>query len=206
MFERALSWARGFVLVLPVLLPGCYDGAPAPEVAPAVDLQRFTGKWYEIAKLPRTTEAHCTGTVATYQRRSDGDLEMTSQCRLDTLDGPSKSVTAIAKIPDPAVPAKLALAVGGFYGDYWILEVGTNYEYAVIGQPVARVSVDPEPHAEARRRRAQRRTETRTCSEIQRRPARVHAASLRIGREPPIAHRASFMMLPVLAPVPVFTQ
>ena len=40
-----------------------------------------------------------------------------------------------AKVSDPAVPAKLALDVGGYTGDYWILEVGSNYEYAVVGHP-----------------------------------------------------------------------
>ena len=38
-------------------------------------------------------------------------------------------------VPDSSVPAKLALNVGGYTGDYWVLEVGTNYEYAVVGHP-----------------------------------------------------------------------
>src|SRR5215471_19685917 len=114
---------------------GCYDDAPPPEVARAVDLKRFQGTWYEIAKLPRLTETNCTGTVATYSMRSDGDLEMKSECRVDSLTGPTKSISAKAKVPDRAVPAKLALDIGGFYGDYWILEIGDSYEYAVIGHP-----------------------------------------------------------------------
>ena len=40
-----------------------------------------------------------------------------------------------ATVPDPSAPAKLALDVGGYSGDYWILEVGPNYEYAVVGHP-----------------------------------------------------------------------
>jgi apolipoprotein D and lipocalin family protein len=38
-------------------------------------------------------------------------------------------------VSDPSVPGKLSLDIGGFYGDYWILEVGEHYEYAVVGHP-----------------------------------------------------------------------
>jgi len=118
-----------------LMLSGCYDGAPPPDVAPVVDLERFQGNWYEIAKLPRLTETDCTGTVASYWLRVDGDLDMKSECHVGGLDGPLKSVTANMKVPDRGTPAKLALQVAGFYGDYWILELGADYEYAVIGHP-----------------------------------------------------------------------
>jgi apolipoprotein D and lipocalin family protein len=113
----------------------CYDDAPPPDVATSVDLERFQGKWYEVAKLPRLTETDCTGTVATYWLRPNGDLDVNSECHVGALDGPLKTMTATAKVPDHGDPAKLALEVGGFYGDYWILEVGPSYEYAVIGHP-----------------------------------------------------------------------
>ena|SRR5882672_6684973 len=132
MRHRGQCWAWCVSLSL---LAGCYDGAPAPDVAPSVDLERFQGKWYEIAKLPRLTETNCTGTVATYRLRPDGDLEMKSECHVDSLDGPPKAISAKAIVPDRTVTAKLALDIAGFYGDYWILEVGDAYEYAVVGHP-----------------------------------------------------------------------
>jgi len=113
---------------------GCYDDAPL-DVAPNVDLRKFQGTWYEIAKLPRTTQTGCTGTVASYRLEPSGDLAVESHCHTGTLDGPVKSMTATGKVTDPAVPAKLALNFGGFYGDYFILEVGANYEFAVVGHP-----------------------------------------------------------------------
>jgi hypothetical protein len=45
----------------------------------------------------------------------------------------SEALTAL--VADPSVPAKLALNVGGYTGDYWILELGSSYEYAVVGHP-----------------------------------------------------------------------
>jgi apolipoprotein D and lipocalin family protein len=117
------------------VLSGCYDGAPPPDVAPVVDLERFQGKWYEVAKLPRLTETECTGSFSTYRIRSDGDLDMNSECHVRALDGTLKKMTANLKVPDRSTPAKLALGISGFYGDYWILELGDDYEYAVIGHP-----------------------------------------------------------------------
>lgn len=126
--------ALSVAVIALVAAQGCYDDTPL-DVAPTVDLARFQGKWYEIAKLPRVTEANCTGTVASYTLESNGALAVESHCRLGTFEGPVKSMTATAKVPDPAVPAKLALNFGGFYGDYWILEVGKSYEFAVVGHP-----------------------------------------------------------------------
>src|SRR5262249_7576752 len=58
---------------------------PLP-VAENVDLARFQGKWYEIAKLPRPTQANCTGTTAFYTFR-EGGLDVQNECHLDKLDG-----------------------------------------------------------------------------------------------------------------------
>jgi apolipoprotein D and lipocalin family protein len=103
------------------------------EVAPEVDLQRFEGKWHEIAHLPRPTQKDCTGTVATYTRQADGTLEFTHECTLG--DGSYYGKTAIAKTRDPRIPAKLAVDFGGYIGDYWILDVAPDYRYAVVGHP-----------------------------------------------------------------------
>ncbi len=111
------------------------NSEPPLDVAKTVDLSKFQGKWYEIARLPRTTQTDCHGTTAFYTQSSDGTLGLVNQCNVGGPTGPLKTVSMAAKIPDPAVPAKLALDVGGYTGDYWILEVGQNYEYAVVGHP-----------------------------------------------------------------------
>jgi len=113
---------------------GC--GADPPlDVAQNVDLSQFQGKWYEIAKLPRLTQADCYSTMAFYTQLSDGSLSLVNQCNLGSNDGPLNTIAMSATVPDPSVTAKLALQVGGFSGDYWILEVGSSYEYAVVGEP-----------------------------------------------------------------------
>jgi apolipoprotein D and lipocalin family protein len=102
------------------------------DVAGDVDLTRFQGRWYEIAKLPRATQANCKGTQAFYTLRDQG-LDVVNQCHLDTLDGELSQRNARAVVTDST--AKLSIDVGGFTGDYWILEVGEHYDYAMIGVP-----------------------------------------------------------------------
>jgi apolipoprotein D and lipocalin family protein len=124
----------GALGLAPVALGGC-NGEPPLQVAQNVDLSKFSGKWYEIARLPRTTQTDCHGTTAFYTQNSDGTLTFVNQCNVGAEDGPINTVSMSASIPDPAVPAKLALDIAGFVGNYWILEVDSNYEYAVIGHP-----------------------------------------------------------------------
>jgi len=121
-------------LIAALATTGCAADPPL-DVAQNVDLSRFQGKWYEIAKLPRATQANCNGTTAFYTLASDGSLQLVNQCNLGGATGPVYTVTMTATAPDKTVPAKLALQVSGFSGDYWILEVGPNYEYAVVGHP-----------------------------------------------------------------------
>jgi apolipoprotein D and lipocalin family protein len=121
-------------LALGVAGAGCGSNAPL-DVAPGVDLSRVSGKWYEIARLPRTTQTDCHGTTAFYTQNADGTMTFVNQCNVGGPTGPLDTVTMSAMVPDPSVPAKMALDVAGFTGDYWILEVGTNYEYAVVGHP-----------------------------------------------------------------------
>lgn len=125
---RSLALAALFVAALPL---GACSNEPL-DVAPSVDLARFQGRWYEIAKLPRPTQANCKGTQAFYTLRDKG-LDVMNQCHLDTLDGELKQRSARAEVIEGN--AKLSIDVGGFTGDYWILEVGEHYDYAVVGVP-----------------------------------------------------------------------
>lgn len=104
------------------------------EVA-QVELSRMQGKWFEIAALPRPSQAGCTGTTAEYRLESASELLVINECHEGTLHGPLKRVAARAVATDAAVPAKLSLDFGFAYGDYWILDVGADYEYAVVGHP-----------------------------------------------------------------------
>ena len=131
---RARVVTVAFLAARALAAAGC-STAPPLEVAPNVDLARFQGRWFEIAKLPRPTQTDCYATAAYYTRTAADTLTFVNQCNVGSTTGPLKTVTMSAKVTDPSTPAKLAIDVGGFYGDYWILDVGQNYDYAVVGHP-----------------------------------------------------------------------
>jgi apolipoprotein D and lipocalin family protein len=109
--------------------------APLP-VAPHVDLKRYMGEWYEIARFPESFERGCYGTKAHYSLNDDGTVDVVNSCRQGAIDGETKSARAKAFVPDPNVTAKLEVQFfWPFKGDYWILEVDDNYEYALVGEP-----------------------------------------------------------------------
>jgi apolipoprotein D and lipocalin family protein len=132
--NRTILFLYALLSAVMLATGGCTAEAPL-EVAPTVDLNRFQGKWYEVASLPRETQASCYGTTAFYSQAPDGSFQFVNQCNVESPTGPLRTVAMKATVPDKAVPAKLAIDVGGFSGDYWILDVGADYEYAVVGHP-----------------------------------------------------------------------
>jgi apolipoprotein D and lipocalin family protein len=73
---------------------------------------------------------------AVYELGQNGKIQVYNECRQGSLEGPVKSVRGKAKVVDPATNAKLKVTFfWPFYGDYWIIDLGQNYEYAVVGHP-----------------------------------------------------------------------
>lgn len=105
------------------------------EVVPSVDLSRYVGQWYEIARLPNRFQKKCADSVtANYTLRSDDSIQVVNRCR--KASGEFTTATGKAKIVDKKTNAKLKVTFfWPFYGKYWILDLGPNYEYAVVGEP-----------------------------------------------------------------------
>jgi len=103
------------------------------EVVPHVELEKYLGKWYEIAHLPFRFEDGCSDITATYSLREDGDVSVLNEC---LKNGKVKRAKGKAKIVDKTTGAKLKVTFfWPFYGDYWIINLGENYDYAVVGTP-----------------------------------------------------------------------
>jgi apolipoprotein D and lipocalin family protein len=107
------------------------------EVVPSVDLKRYIGTWYEIARYPNSFQKEdCVATTATYSFREDGKIRVLNTCRKGSPDGPKKSATGKAWVVDPVTNAKIKVQFfWPFSGDYWIIQLGDEYEYAVVGHP-----------------------------------------------------------------------
>ena len=115
---------------------GARESLPPLKVVPQVDLSRYMGTWYEIARFPHRFEEGCVATKATYTLREDGKVDVLNECRTESIDGPVRTVKGTAKVVDKKSNAKLKVTFfWPFYGDYWIIELGENYEYAVVGHP-----------------------------------------------------------------------
>ena len=133
---------RVLVLVAMVGLIGCSTttterlSLPPLQAVPKVDLSRYLGTWYEIASFPQSFQRGCTGTTATYSLRADGDIDVVNRCRKDRLDGADSVAQGRARVVDTSTNAKLEVSFfGPFWGDYWVIDLGTDYEYAVVGHP-----------------------------------------------------------------------
>ena len=131
-------WASA---VLGLLAATASRAEPIPPTTVAtVDLQRYVGRWYEIAKIPNRFQKHCArGTTAEYTLRADGTIEVLNRCVRE--DGRPDEAKGIAKVADRHSNSKLKvsffrfLGVQLFWGDYWILGLGADYEYAIVGSP-----------------------------------------------------------------------
>jgi apolipoprotein D and lipocalin family protein len=101
-----------------------------------LDLDRYLGTWYDVASFPQRFQRGCTGTTATYTRRPDGQIDVVNRCRKGSLDGKEVSARGRARVVDRATNAKLEVSFfRPFWGDYWVVDLGPDYEYAVVGHP-----------------------------------------------------------------------
>ncbi len=99
-----------------------------------LDLNRYLGKWYEIARFPHSFEKNLVGVTATYRLKDDGMIEVLNEGFKGTLDGEHSKATGKAKIPNKLEPGKLKVSFFWiFYADYFVLELDANYQYVMIG-------------------------------------------------------------------------
>lgn len=103
---------------------------------PYVDLQRYLGKWYEIASYPAWFQRGCTGSTAEYALLPDGRIRVINRCYKNSLDGQLKESTGKAEVVDRASNARLKVCFfWPFKGDYWIIDLDPVYQWAVVGVP-----------------------------------------------------------------------
>ena len=106
------------------------------EAVSSVDLERYLGTWFEIASTPMFFTRGCHASTATYSARDDGDIRVVNACRRGGLDGEPSQVEGKAWVPDASGPGELKVQFQWpFSDDYWIIELGGDYEYAVVGHP-----------------------------------------------------------------------
>lgn len=107
-----------------------------------VDIDRYVGTWYEIARFPNRFQEQCTGNVtAHYGKRADGEIAVGNRC--STKDGRTDEVAGRARVVDTAFNARLKVRfapewlgwIPYLWADYWIIELADDYSYAAVGDP-----------------------------------------------------------------------
>lgn len=137
---RPLFKALSVILLVAIALPASaaqYRDTSVPmTVEGALDLNRYLGKWYEIARFPNRFERGCVGVTAEYSMRSDGDVRVVNTCREGTLDGKVTVADGSARVE---APGRLSVTFVPWLpfarGDYWVLYVAPDYSMAVVGNP-----------------------------------------------------------------------
>ncbi|MCG7865086.1 MAG: lipocalin family protein [Candidatus Thiodiazotropha taylori] len=128
------------VILLSGMVIGCAQHQSQLKTVSSVELPRYLGKWYEIARLPNRFQNHCIGEVtASYKQLEGGDIQVINRCR--DQQGEMDEAKGVARIVDDSTNAKLEVSFVSllgwslFWGDYWILGLGSDYDYAVVGMP-----------------------------------------------------------------------
>jgi apolipoprotein D and lipocalin family protein len=141
-FMRWFKRATNVSFSLLFLLSSSIIGATEVKTVEKVDLVRYQGAWHEIASVPQFFQRKCVrDTVATYTQLPNDEIRVDNTCTRE--DGGKERAEGRARLYDSAETAKLSvtfLQLFGAYrywagGDYWVIELDPNYQWAVIGHP-----------------------------------------------------------------------
>ena len=127
-------------------LSGCstFEAGPVgnravPEPAKPVEVDRYLGRWYELARYEAGFQKDCEGVTADYSLKAPGQIKVINTCRKGAVDGNAEQATGKAKIVAGSNNAKLRVSFfGPFYGDYWVLDRAEDYSWSIVGEPSGR--------------------------------------------------------------------
>ena len=104
---------------------------------PDVDINKYSGKWYEIARLPNSFEKGLVCVTAEYGLRDDGKISVINAGQKENNIGKVKSIRGKAWVPDKNEPGRLKVQFfWPFAGGYYIFHLDQeNYQYALVGNP-----------------------------------------------------------------------
>ncbi|WP_198369103.1 lipocalin family protein [Roseomonas rosulenta] len=132
---------RRALITLALLTAACVTepGPGAPRTVGTVDLARYAGTWFEVARFPTSFQdsarVRCEDVSATYAPRPDGRISVVNRCR-NALDGGAERVAeGVARSASPGNDRLRVSFFWPFYGDYWVIGLDPDYRWAVVGAP-----------------------------------------------------------------------
>ena len=115
--------------------------SPVRAIA-TLDMRRYMGQWYEIAKFPNRFQKKCVAnTVAQYTLLNSGRVRVTNRCRM--ANGEMDEAIGMAKQIGPANSPKLKVRfapewlsfLDAVWGNYWVLDIDPAYQLVAVGEP-----------------------------------------------------------------------
>lgn len=124
-----------------IAVAAAYAQEPGPPTTvERVDLARYVGLWYEIARIPNSFQDQCSRDVtAEYVLRDDGRIDVINRCIKN--DSEVDEAKGLARVEDRESNARLKVSFFSIlgwrpiWGDYWVIGLGADYEYAIVGTP-----------------------------------------------------------------------
>lgn len=117
-------------------LLSCSNKTTTVKTVDFVDINKYSGKWYEIASFPQSFQKGCHNTTAEYSIGSDGNIVVENRCNKDSLTGKESYVKGKAFVVPNSGNSRLKVQFfWPFKGDYWIIDLDENYTYAAVGSP-----------------------------------------------------------------------
>ena len=117
------------------------EAPPLPTVA-ALDVPRYMGIWYEIARAPNRFQKKCVGqSHADYQLQTDGTIRVVNRCPLANGET-DEAVGAARQLGGPTSPkleVRFAPAwlsfIPAVWGDYWVVDIDDAYQWVIVSEP-----------------------------------------------------------------------
>lgn len=131
-----------FSVVVLLMLHVTNSHAEEVTVVTGLDLNRYTGKWFEIARFPNKFQKMCVSDVdATYVKRTNGDIDVINRCK--NASGSIEEAIGRARVPNPETMAKLQVRFAPqwmtwlpmVWADYWVINLAPDYSVSVVGDP-----------------------------------------------------------------------
>lgn len=120
------------ISLLPLFFFGCSTHYAPLKTVDKVDINSYLGTWYEIARYEHFFEKGCVDAKATYSLKENGDINVLNEC---IKNGEHSAANGVAYATDESNSKLKVSFFRPFYGNYWILMLGKNYDYALIGDP-----------------------------------------------------------------------
>jgi apolipoprotein D and lipocalin family protein len=137
----AIFLTTGLLLTAPAFAQASQEAEPVKVIA-SLDVPRYMGAWYEIAKFPNWFQKKCIGnTKALYVPKDDGSIQVLNSCK--TANGEISRAEGLARQLGPADSPKLEVRFApawlGFlpfvWGDYWVIDIDPQYQVAAVSDP-----------------------------------------------------------------------